>query len=215
MDEERVSPREWTTADSALWHTLVILADRRARRMPKQRAKVDFPLAEGEIALATGPFDMDVLLGDDGAPVEDPKLVFGARALGADDVPGAEPEPAADRQDLPDTAWHHDFSGELTVTSHGFYLQTGEGRFRWLWQDVSQAEVSAFTALMLQGQSESGTITWRLRSSWAELVFVLWVMAANPGHPQLATGSWLPDHWVEWAAAMGYPLPEEAAALVA
>jgi hypothetical protein len=54
-----------------------------------------------------------------------------------------------------------------------------------------------------------GPISWILESHWAELAFVLWAIVRNPQHPQIIDGSWLPQHWAQWAGP-GYPPPQVA-----
>ncbi|WP_158685307.1 hypothetical protein [Microbacterium halophytorum] len=206
--------RAWTPADTAMWHTIAIVSDLRGERIPRQRVSTLFPLAPDELALATGPFQIDSMraLGD-GSYVHDSSFVFGTGTIGLAMTAGTligsaagntqrRAQAAADAQ----VAWRPDFGGTITVTTRGFYLATASGLLRWTWSDIQLAQIEWFTVLVMQGQSENGPVTWRVTSDWAELVFALWALSVHPDHPQFVGDSWIPGGWIEWASAVGYPV---------
>ncbi|HIY67372.1 MAG TPA: hypothetical protein H9830_13985 [Candidatus Agrococcus pullicola] len=212
-------PRQWTSADAALWHAISIVNDLRSERVPVQRVSTAFPIAPDEVAFAGGPFTMDSMraLGD-GSYVHDSSFVFGTGAFGLAMTAGTlfgsavgnaqrRSQAASDAQ----IAWRPDFGGTITVTSRGFYLATNTGLFRWTWDAIQLAEMDAFTVLVMQGQSEGGPVTWRMTSDWSELVFALWALSMHPDHPQFATDEWIPQNWIAWAASVGYPVPPSTA----
>lgn len=101
--------------------------------------------------------------------------------------------------------WTTILQGTVWVGTHGLYLQSADGLFPWDWASIGLSQVTAPGTVLIQGRSDHGHISWLLHSDWAELIFVLWALARNPQNPQLATGSWLPAHWLEWADTNGYP----------
>lgn len=91
--------------------------------------------------------------------------------------------------------WHDIDAGTVAITICGMYLHTENGFFPWGWEAVTAADLVEPGVLEFSGQSENGTVSWRLRSDWAELAFVTWAMARHPRHPRLAASDWLPHGW--------------------
>lgn len=96
--------------------------------------------------------------------------------------------------------WAYADAGHLFVATHGFYMQTGRGLYRWGWDAIDGASVEAPGVVQVQGRSVNGPVHWQLETHAAELVFVLWTLARHQDHPQLVTDTWLPRGWVAWAA---------------
>ncbi len=207
--------RAWTEADSALWHTARILATVEAGGTPAERVATLFPLRPGEQAFAVAPYQIDAMrAAGDGSYVHNSAWAFGTGTLGLALAAGTLAANAsgnaarrAEAEANAQVVWRPDSTGALTVTNLGFYLVTATGTFWWDWGSIDLMQVVGFNAVVLQGRSERGPVTWRIFSMWSELVFVLWAAARHPEHPQLAGGRWLPEHWADWAARMGYPLP--------
>ncbi len=96
--------------------------------------------------------------------------------------------------------------GHVFVTTHGFHLQTMGGLYQWTWDAVTAMNVVGFGIVELHGESSNGPVHWLLHTYAAELLFMLWAMARHPRHPQVVSNTWLPPHWVGWAAAQGHPV---------
>ncbi|KGJ75147.1 hypothetical protein GY21_09905 [Cryobacterium roopkundense] len=180
--------------------------------MPEHRIDTLFPLANDEVALAAGNLFMDSFhaAGNGsydrsstfawGTGVFGLALAAGTLAASAASNASRRNQAAADAQ----LAWRPLFGGTLFVTNGGFYIQTMQGLFPWSWEAIDLMQVVGFNMIILQAQSTSGPITWRLTSEWAELVFVLWALRRHPSHPQLRDGTWLPENWLPWATEQGY-----------
>lgn len=215
--------RQWLPADSALWHTLDIVSTIQQRNIPRQRVATVFPLKENEIALTSGNFNIDSMRAiGDGSYVHNSSFVFGTGLIGAALTVGTLTASAAGNASRRAAAaadaqvtWRPAFQGMLTVTNRGFYLQTPEGLFWWNWESITLLEIQNFSVLVMQGQGDSGPVTWRIWSDWAELIFALWALHVHPNHPQFLAGSWVPPNWVEWAATQGYPVHPNARELLA
>jgi hypothetical protein len=206
----------WTDRDGALWHTCEIAADLAQGRTPPNRLEVATPfppqLAADEVTWASGRFQLleHRALGDGSyAHSSDFLLATGpggmtlmtamavGTAVGNNARRRAAQAAAAPRWTLID-------AGVLYVSGYGFYLHVTNGLLPWRWSDITMASMVGPAAVQLAGNSQRGTISWILRSDWAELVFVTWAFDRHPRHPQLVTGEWLPPGWLQRAAAR-YP----------
>lgn len=213
--------RDWTQADSAIWHTIDIVDQLMNRQVPDRDVSTFFPLREDEVPLAAGHFLIDSMrAAGDGSYVHNTSFAFGTGLLGvaltAGTLIGSAAANANRRaQAMADAqvTWRPDFSGLLVVTNRGFYLQTATGIHRWNWEAITMTESQGFSCLVLQGESVDGIVTWRLHSDWAELVFALWALFVHPRHPQFVNRSWIPEHWEAWASSMGYPVRSAGSAL--
>lgn len=200
------------SADSALWRTTHIVSDLRQSRIPEYRVDTMFPLGSNEIALAAGPVAADAFRSaGDGSYLHSSGFAFGTGGLGVALVAGSLIGNAAAnsrrRREAEANAasmWRPEFTGLVFVTNTGFVLQTSDGLFPWQWASLDLMEVVSFNRVVVHGRSATGTITWRLTSEWAELIFVMWALNQHPQHPQLRDGTWLPEGWIEWATSMGY-----------
>ncbi|PFG34061.1 hypothetical protein [Sanguibacter antarcticus] len=115
-------------------------------------------------------------------------LFAGAQAIGNSSRRAAARADATAR-------WAVDDAGSLFVSTHGFYMQSRTGFFPWPWEPVSSMELVGPRTVHLQGQGIDGTVSWLLRSDWAELLLVQWALHEHPSHPQL--GRWIPPGWEE------------------
>ena len=105
--------------------------------------------------------------------------------------------------------WHLVETGQVTVSTHGLYLETSTGVSPWDWEAFDSVTMQGESAVLLRGQSTTGSVSWILRSDWAELVFVLWAAAVHPTHPQYQANSFVTTEWVNKIHALGYTLPGE------
>lgn len=205
--------RAWLAADTALWQTCKIVTDIAERRLPDIRTPTLFPLRPNEIAFASGPFAIESFhAAGDGSYSSSSTVVAGTGmfglALGAATMAGSALGNASRRSRAAADAelmWRPLIQGTVVVSNEGFYLLDATQKLDWDWASVDIMQVAGFTSLVIQGRSTTGPITWRLRSDWAELIFVLWAMNRHPQHPQFVDHSWIPQGWPEWAAAQGYP----------
>jgi hypothetical protein len=97
--------------------------------------------------------------------------------------------------------------GLMWVSTAGFYLQTVNGLFPWAWQHIQSAQLLAPATLHLQGQSDTGSVSWLIVSDWAELAFVLWALQMHPQHPMLTQMTWVPPGWQQRCVQAGYAPP--------
>jgi hypothetical protein len=207
--------RSWLPADSALWQTCRIVADINARHVPELRTPTMFPLRSNEIAFATGPVVVEAFYAvGDGSYSTRSTFVAGTGlfglALGAATLTGSAIGNASRRSRAAadaTAAWRPIVQGSVVVSSEGFYLLDQTQKLDWDWASIDMMQVAGFTSVVMQGSSTNGPVTWRIRSDWAELIFVLWAMSRHPQHPQLLDRSWIPEGWIEWATAQGYPPP--------
>jgi hypothetical protein len=95
----------------------------------------------------------------------------------------------------------------MWVSTAGFYLQTVNGLFPWAWQHIQSAQLLAPATLHLQGQSDTGSVSWLIVSDWAELAFVLWALQMHPQHPMLTQMTWVPPGWQQRCVQAGYAPP--------
>lgn len=208
----------WTARDTALWHTCEIAVDLVHGVVPEPRQEVytAFPpqLGHDERFWASGAFELlEERAAGDGSYVHNSGFFFatgvvgltataafaGARALG-----NTQRRAAAAQAAVP--SWTPVETGNVYVSPLGMHLHTARSVLPWRW--------SAFTAMQMVGpgavhvlwNSDSGPISWVLRSDWSELVFVTWAMTHHRRHPQLLNGGWLPPGWFGWASQQSYPL---------
>lgn len=66
---------------------------------------------------------------------------------------------------------------------------------------MTAASIVAPAALHFTRESANGPISWFLQSHYAELLFFTWALDQHPRHPQLVTGGWLPQGWLQHAGA--------------
>ncbi|RNE67273.1 hypothetical protein EEJ31_00360 [Cryobacterium tepidiphilum] len=188
------------------------------RRVPDYRVPTLFPLRPGEVAFAHGPASVESFhaIGDGSRPSSSTFLATSGRfglALGVATYAIANANRQAQATADATPMWRPAFGGSIVVTSQGFYLLDHAGKLDWDWDSIDLMQVVGFSCLVMQGQSATGPVTWRITSDWAELVFVMWAMARHPRHPQLLDRSWIPARWPEWAEQQGYRpfLPEHPA----
>ena len=213
---QAASAAGWSQHDSALWHTVDILAAWLTGSI-QQRPQVLTPFAlaggENEQVLVEGGYELYeyVALGD-GSYAHSTTLVGGSGFLGlalaAGTLAGSAMGNARRRAEAQRNAaerWHPTDRGQLFVSTHGFYLSNQYGLRPWTWAGIDAATVVGPTGVHVQGRGWGGTpISWIVRADWAELLFVMWALARHRQHPQLLTGGWLPPGWTERAQRHGY-----------
>lgn len=214
MPRQRVQPAAWSAHDAAVLATVEIASALVAGEPERLRPVVaDFPpqIAYDETLLAVG--DVDVLtyraVGDGSYAHRSPAVVAsggrGASAALATAAASAAGNRARRRRAQADAQarWVLDDRGAIWVSTAGFYLRTPSGLFPWGWDAVRAVSVVGPAAARVDGAGQAGTVTWMLRTDWAELLFVLWALRRHPAHPQLGDGSWLPPGWQQRARERG------------
>lgn len=212
----------WTNRDEVLRYTCHLAALMAGGHSTKDVAEVlaPFPPAHGndEKLWATGGFVLSDFrsLGDGTWQVNTP-FVFGTGAVGLGLVAGSlvggsiaksRARRAAQAAAVP--RWVPIEHGTLYLSEYGFYLHT-PAVLRWHWSALTGASVVSPATVHFTGDSANGPVSWLLQSDWAELLFVSWALAIHPRHPQLLTGGWLPQGWLDHARCHHRP-PEPAPA---
>lgn len=206
--------REWGQHDAAMWHTcrMAYELETTGETNPLAAATL-FPLSFGESALASGELLVEEYRSAGDGSYQRSNLIaggtglFGAAML-AGTITGSAIGNARRRSQAAQDAvqtWRFQTHGQITVTTHAYYIQDTAGLWRWGWDSIDQMQVLAFNSVLIQGQSTHGPITWRLSSHWAELAFVCWARARHRQHPQYLSGGWVPPGWIPWATEQGYP----------
>lgn len=190
----------WTQHDTALWHTLDILAMRLTGTLDRRPTVLtSFAHAWGpdETILAQGPYELMQFTAADGGSF----LIGGTGGLGLALLAGTAIYSANRRTEK----WRRVDQGQLSVSTHGFYLASAAGLRPWSWDGIDAVTVAGPGAVYLQGRSDQGAaVCWGVGSDWSELLFVLWALARHRQHPQLLDGAWLPPGWTARAAHHGY-----------
>jgi hypothetical protein len=110
---------------------------------------------------------------------------------------------AAAAADAPSN-WRPVDGGGLSVSTHGFYLETRQGLYPWSWNAISSSSVVARGRAHVQGYGAAAAMSWILETHRAEPYINLLALTRHRDHPQLVGGGWLPPSWVEHARANGY-----------
>lgn len=173
----------------------------------------------GERVLGVGPYDLRWwgAVGDGSWSIGGSTFVAGTGRLGMGLVAGslivnqraksrARAAAAADAT----LQWRPVDQGHLHVTTHAFYFTDGAyGHRMFPWEVVQQVDVTEPGVAHFTGDTDQGSQTWRLTSTWAELLFATWVIARRHPHPQWLDGSWFPYETMrERCTYYGYSMPE-------
>ncbi|MFI9451553.1 hypothetical protein [Amycolatopsis sp. NPDC052450] len=205
-------PPPWTQRDEVLRYTCYLAAMVAGGHDLSQTPEVLAPFptvnADDERLWAVGQFILSDFraLGDGSWQVNTP-MVFGTGAVGLGLVAGSliggavaksRARTAAQAAAMP--RWVPIVRGSLYASSYGFYMYTPQV-LRWHWSAITAASIVAPATLHFTGESVDGPISRLLQSDYAELLFVTWALDQHPRHPQLVTGGWLPQGWLQHAAA--------------
>lgn len=204
--------------DTAVWHTCQLneLIDvGQLSTWPFIPATFAPQFAADERVLAVGTFELSEFgaVGD-GSYTHDSGMFFAtgrggltitaaaaaARAIGNSSRRNAARADAAPR-------WYVIDQGQISVTSHGFYLMSPQGLFPWAYTDLSAVQLNGPGLLWFTGQSQNGPVSWVLATDWAELLFTLWARVCHPQHPQFYGGVWVPPGWRDRLTAAGVAPP--------
>lgn len=208
----------WTPRDTALWHTCEIAVDlvRGVVPEPRQEVRTTFPprLAADERFWAYGPFELFAQRAPgDGSYVHDGGFFFATGAVGLAATAafaGARAVGNSNRRRTAEQAatprWTPIETGNVYVSVLGLHLHTAHSLLPWVWHGFTAMEMVGPGAVHVLGNSDSGPVSWVLRSDWAELVFVTWALAHHRRHPQFLSGGWLPPGWLDWASGQSYPI---------
>lgn len=207
-----------SNADIAIWHTVDInqridsgeLAGRAA-------APTSFPpqFDTSETMLASGPFSLlEFTSAGDGSYVHQNSAFFGgggaALAFGAAFTVGTAIGNSNRRRAAAQAAahaWRPVDSGDVTVSTHGFYLRTPRGLLPWGWGAIQEAQLVGPQQVNLSGDSDRGRVGWIICSDWAELLFTMWARVMHPQHPQFVTRTWIPEGWAGRVQSCNVVLP--------
>ncbi|MBV9487206.1 MAG: hypothetical protein JO246_14245 [Frankiaceae bacterium] len=207
-------PAPWTDHDGAIWHTFDIAAavlGGSVRERPELSSPFPPQAGAAEKMLVSGTFQLLAY----GAPGDGTYRHQGGfilaggvagLALTAASVVGRQAGNARRRNAAVAAAtprWMPVDSGNLWVSTHGFYMHTAQGLFAWTWPQINTAQMVGPGDVHIQGDSTTGPISWIIRGNWSELLFVLWALAHHSQHPQLISGGWLPPGWLDHCAAHG------------
>jgi hypothetical protein len=208
----------WSTHDAAVWHTVDIVQAALASRLDERPAiHAPFPPRHGvgERLLAQGDFQLytHTSVGD-GSYQHSDGFFFATGGVGLALTAGFAVAQAAGNASRRNRAaqdavprWLLSDRGLMWVSTAGFYLQTVNGLFPWAWQHIQSAQLLAPATLHLQGQSDTGSVSWLIVSDWAELAFVLWALQMHPQHPMLTQMTWVPPGWQQRCVQAGYAPP--------
>ncbi len=97
------------------------------------------------------------------------------------------------RREAAQEGWRQIDQGWVTVSDHGFHLQTATGLHTWDWNSILEAQLVAPGELLVTGRGRTREVRWILRTDWAELVFTLWARVRHPRHPQFVDRRWLAE----------------------
>lgn len=201
---------QWTQRDGALWHTCELAAamSRGERPEPQLTIASTFPpcYAPDERFWASGGYDLQMHFAPGDGTYESRTTVVGGSgifgiALGAATLTGSMMGNARRRREAAAQAvprWNVVERGVLYVSGYGAYLQSSEGGLAsWDWFSLLSAEMVAPATVRFLG---NGGNPFVIASDWAELAFVTWALCRFPQHPQVVSGSWLPEGWLAHAA---------------
>ncbi|MBB2923746.1 hypothetical protein [Cellulomonas cellasea] len=192
--------------DAAIWYTHRIVAAAEAGDVEAlPRIATPFPPrhAVDEVVVASGRVDVMTwrALGN-GSYVHNGGFFFatGAAGLAATALfAGAQAVGNSARRSQAAAAatprWVHDWSAQLSVSTHGFYFENATGLLPWGFADVDAMELVGPGAVSMRGSSTTGPISWILLTDWAELLLVFWALVRHRQHPQYVSGSWVPPGW--------------------
>ena len=84
--------------------------------------------------------------------------------------------------------------------------------------DVQEVRLTTTGEIVIAAANASGSVRFKIRAQWAELVLILWSVRYMPDHPQIVGRTWIPGDWLIHASAHGYdvdtgPWPTAQAAL--
>lgn len=106
--------------------------------------------------------------------------------------------------------WREIDRGQIWVGTGGVTFRTVNGIFSWWFPSIDAAELVGPAAMWFTGKTGPGqTISWIVRSDWAELIFTLWARARHPRHPQLVGGAWVPAGWTHRVLSAGIRMPHQ------
>lgn len=206
----------WGYFDDALMYSCHVVAALRSGRADLLTARIGVQFApclgSGEQILAQGTFVLSEFRAPGNGVYSHSSGVFFATGrgglaltglfMGAQAVGNASRRSRAAADSVP--RWLDVDRGSLTLSTHGFYLQSGLGYRTWGWDSITAADMVAPDRVHLDGQSTDGPVRWVLTSPWAPLLFALWCLARHSQHPRFLTNTWLPHGWWERAMAEGH-----------
>lgn len=204
--------------DAALWRTLEIneLIDSGGLT---QVAPIPVTFASqigaDERFLGAGPFELlEFAAVGDGSYTHDSSFFFASGAMGLALTGGMaaaraigntqrRAQAAADAR----ARWKILDTGQLWVSQYGFYLRSHHGFFVWAWPSIHAMELIGPGRILLDGDSQNGSVHWILQSDWSELAFTLWARERHPQHPQFLSRAWVTPGWEERTLGRGHQLP--------
>ncbi|MEO7059217.1 MAG: hypothetical protein ABI083_05845 [Lapillicoccus sp.] len=211
-------PAPLSPHDSAIWHTVDIniwLDEGHLERRAAIGTRFPLRFDADERALAQGDFTLlSYVAAGDGSYTHNGGFFFatGAAGLALTAVAAAGRAAANSRRRAQAAAeaamqWRPTDGGQLTVTSHGFYLAARQGFYPWVYPAIDTASMMGPQQVQLSGQSDHGPVQWVIVSVWAELIFTLWARAVHPRHPQIVEQTWIPPGWLDRLKVAGHVLP--------
>ena len=215
--ERAAAHPSWTGQDFVWWNTAAVLTAARAGRRPNPVSPIIDPVrssfGSGECMLAS--CDAELLMWRRGDATYTPSrgfflaggpvgLALTAAFFSGQAVVNKKRRRAAAADAV--EKWRHLANARLTVSTHGIYIGTGEGIMPVGYHEVQEVASTGPGEIVMAASNAKGTARWKLRGQWAELVLVLWSVLYMPEHPQVVGRTWLPQGWLDHAAANGYPV---------
>ncbi|MGQ4527561.1 hypothetical protein ACUH9Y_07635 [Dermabacteraceae bacterium P13115] len=211
-------PQEWTSADTALWNTLVFqqkleagllvtredwrLSDVHPTRPKLGTAGEEIMIASGGMvqywwgAIGDGQYDeyinpvhaSTIALNNKG-------IQLAAAGFAAEFLVNAKRMKNA--QDAATPRWRQAASGTITVSTHGYYIDSLDvnGVLAVPFDNIDQ--IKWLGQGWLELVFDTAECPFRLNTDWAELILVLWAKRFFPDHPNRY--SYFTTEWVEKA----------------
>ncbi|ARD42663.1 hypothetical protein B6G06_01505 [Actinomyces gaoshouyii] len=215
--ERATAQPSWTGQDFVWWNTAAVLTAARAGRRPNPVSPIIDPVrssfGSGECMLAS--CDAELLMWRRGDATYNPSrgfflaggpvgLALTAAFFGGQAVVNKRRRRAAAADAV--EKWRHLANARVTVSTHGIYIGTGEGIMPVGYHEVQEVASTGPGEIIMAASNAKGTARWKLRGQWAELILILWSVLYMPEHPQVVGRTWLPQGWLDHAAANGYPV---------
>lgn len=215
--EKAAAQPNWTGQDFVWWNTAAVLTAARAGRRPNPVSPIIDPVrssfGSGECMLAS--CDAELLMWRRGDATYNPSrgfflaggpvgLALTAAFFSGQAVVNKKRRRAAAADAV--EKWRHLANARVTVSTHGIYIGTGEGIMPVGYHEVQEVASTGPGEIVMAASNAKGTARWKLRGQWAELILVLWSVLYMPEHPQVVGRTWLPQGWLDHAAASGYPV---------
>jgi hypothetical protein len=129
-------------------------------------------------------------------------VALGAATLGLSAI-GNSSRKARARRDATEQ-WRPFDAGHLYISTHGFYLDPGNGMFAFSYNSLLRADLGGPGVLVATISMDNNTQQqFAITTLWAELIFVAWARLLCPTHPSLHNLGFLPSEFIQRAEFAG------------